>query len=154
MSYYHSDRDDIVSKLVTIVIVLLIVLGLGAIGMCVKCADTASEPVKQAAQIVERTINADNVIYNYEWFHQQYQNAQNYQRQIDQKEQRVTEMQRSLPQDRTQWTREDRAELFQLQTELSGLRAMRSTVVSDYNAHASMANRSIFLGGSLPPSLQ
>lgn len=66
-----DEMESFLTKLfVGFVLFCLALMGLGW------CAETIAKPVLypvgQAGVVAERTLNADNVIYNYEWFHQYY----------------------------------------------------------------------------------
>ena len=79
------------------------------------------------------------MIYNYEYFRQQYQDVVA----IDGKITTMAEGAASATGD----------EKTRLNSVVLGLKAKRQQMVADYNAKASMANRSIFLAG-LPNQIQ
>lgn len=98
---------------------------------------------KQGALIVEKTIDADNVIANYEWFKQRYQDIQA----VDAKVSGAVLAASSFVEfagERSSWHREDREEHSRLNSILLGLRQQHSDLAAEYNARSRMANRNIF----------
>ena len=93
----------------------------------------------QAGRVVSKTIDADNVIYNYEWFRQQYQD--------------VSAMDGKIATMTAGTANADGDEKVRLNSIVLGLTTKRQQMVADYNARASMANRSIFIQG-LPNQIQ
>lgn len=106
-----------------------------------------------ARGVAARTLAADNVIYNYEWFHLRQGNVQALDVQIREKEGQLNRLQETLG-SRSAWSRTDRSDFNQTETELLGLRSQRASIVAEYNAHAGMANRRLFLDGNLPERLE
>lgn len=93
----------------------------------------------QTGRVVAKTVDADNVIFTYEFFRQQYQDVVA----IDGK---ITEMAAGA----AEATGDEKVRLNSI---VLGLKTKRAQMVADYNAKASMANRSIFLAG-LPSQIQ
>lgn len=126
--------------------VILIVIVLGAVGWVLRLAS-------QPARIVEKTLDADNVLYNYEWFKQQYQDVQA----TDQKIGNTESLLAGSVADgrsRSEWGFEETQQHANLQRTLLGLENYRQDLVAKYNARSQMANRSIFKTGELPETLQ
>ena len=109
-------------------------------------------PFKQAARIVNKTIDADNAIYNYEYFHNLFE-------EVLATDVKIANMMGELAQfredagPRKEWTFEDKTEYSRLQSTITGLRNHRASCVANYNARSKMANRSIFLDSMLPQRL-
>lgn len=87
----------------------------------------------QPARVVQRTFDADNMIYNYEWFRQQFQDVQAM-------DQRIADFEA----ERASATGAERDRIASI---VMGLRSKRAQMVADYNARGQMANRSIFAAG-------
>lgn len=89
-------------------------------------------------------MNGDNAIYNYEWFKEQ----ETYIRQCLKDEEIAKEewdnFVASLPEDRTQWTSQDKDEEASLRNSYYALQKLTNKAMEDYNARSSMANRAIF----------
>jgi len=128
-----------------IVILLLVGLGWGA--------KVLFMPVQTATDIMEKTLDADNVIYNYEWFKQTYEDVGALDLQIK----TAQESQDSYVKicgDKATWGFAEKTEVARLNGVVLGLKNQRSAVVAEYNAKSKMANRSIFKSGDLPEQLQ
>lgn len=109
-------------------------------------------PFRQAGSIVNKTINADNVLYNYEWFKQQWRDVQA----IDKKITIQTEAKKVFAEDaghRKDWTFEDKTESSRLGSIITGLEMQKADMISKYNARANMANRQIFMGNDCPKQI-
>lgn len=124
---------------------------MGSIGSCVAFV---SNPFTQAARVVNKTIDADNVINNYEWFKQQAADITAIEAKIDQSRSEVSAFESSLGA-RSDWDREDKIEHARLSSISSGLEMQRADMASKYNARSRMVNRSIFKAGDveLPNSI-
>lgn len=120
--------------------VCLLVFGcLGVVGFI-------ANPFKQAGRIVSKTIDADNVIANYEWFKLRYEEIQA----IDAKILGAAKAVDRFVKDagpRKDWHREDREEYSRLTSILLGLNQQRSDLAAEYNARSRMVNRKIFKAG-------
>lgn len=117
-------------------LVVVGLLGLAAIGGAgAWVLNLASQP----GRIVAKTLDADNVIYNYEWFRSQYQDV--------------------LAMDGKIAVQEEAAavavgdEKTRINSVVAGLKTRRAQMIADYNARGSMTNRSIFTAG-LPQQIQ
>lgn len=110
---------------------------------------TAGNLVNTAYDASSQTLNAQNAIYNYEWFKQTLEdiNAQKIQ---------FTNSQASLDSfevsagDRVNWTFEDKTEDSRLRAVVLGIQNGLQQTIADYNAHLKEANRNIFLNGIVP----
>jgi len=133
---------------------VLIVISLIGFGMRTVLFPThvANKAVDTAYQITDKTLNADNVIYNYEWFKRQYNDYLAINNKVRNAELAVKEFNDSVgPRDK--WTFEDKTESARLQSIVTGLKQQRQDIISEYNAKSQMANRSIFKTGDLPEQL-
>ena len=115
-------------------------IGVVVVGLSVISAGVGllSLPFVQGTRIVEKTLNADNVIYNYEWFHD-YQAAIN--ARVEQIVSNKKDLEGAAPTD-----------LSKMRIELQAMRQSCRTMVEQYNANATKTNRSIFMGTTVPPS--
>ena len=112
----------------------------------------AMNPMCQASRIARKTLDADNVLYNYEWFRQRNQDVKALNAKIDSASVAVSSFV-DVAGERSGWHREDREEWSRLNSIWLGLGQQRNDIAAEYNARASMANRSIFKGDSLPDSI-
>lgn len=131
---------------VVIAILCLIVISFAGLGLKVLLfpVNTFVKSVDTAYGVVDKTLNADNAIYNYEWFKTQ----EAYIRQCLRNEQIADEELKNyvamLPGEREKWTREDKQEEASLRNSYYALQKLTNKAMEDYNARTSMANRVIF----------
>lgn len=133
------------------VIAALALFALLSIGSCVMrpVAYTAA----QANRVFEKTVDADNVLYNYEWFKTQYQEIKSLERKVEIANQAIASFEATIG-PRESWDFRTRDESFRLNSNLSGVRNVRSDAIAEYNARARMANRSIFMGRDVPDHIE
>jgi hypothetical protein len=133
-------------KKVALWVLLIVLLVFGGIGMKVILfpVNTVSQSVDTAYEVVNKTLDGDNAIANYEWFKQQ----EAYIRQCMTNETIAKEEYdlyiSSLPEDRGKWDRQDKDEEASLRNSYYALQKLTNKAMEDYNARASMANRAIF----------
>ncbi|WP_146200180.1 hypothetical protein [Ochrobactrum soli] len=128
---------------------IVIVAGLSVAGWAVSFV---LNPIHQAGRIVEKTIDADNVIANYEWFKRQYHDVLAIDQKLIAAESGRAGFEKSAG-DRASWRFEDRQEWNRLNAIAIGLRSQRASMVAEYNARTQMANRDLFRTSDLPPSI-
>ena len=131
--------------------ILVIILVVGGIGFFLRVGS-------QPARIIEQTMDADNVLYNYEWFKTQYNDVLAKHKQIKDAKAAVEGYKDELGPRRSEdgkrlWSREETIEYDRLNSIAIGLEQERDSMVSEYNARSQMANRSIFKSGELPETL-
>jgi hypothetical protein len=102
--------------------------------------NVATQPLRTAGGVINRTFDADNVIAKYEWFHDAHGQYQARVNQIVSTRQMYTE-------------EKDIAERSRLRIELSAQRQSCRDIVTRYNANATKTNVSIFQGREAPSSL-
>lgn len=133
--------------------VLFGVMVIGAIGMGLRVlffpATVAVNLIDTAYDANRQIINADNAIYNYEWFKQKYQDIEATKRQHKSANANYDAYVLSLG-DRNTWGFEDKGEVARLNSVQLGLQTNLESQIGDYNARASMATRNIFEDSVLP----
>ena len=137
--------------------VVILIAGLGLLALILKIfllpiflADTVIDSGKG---VVQKTLNPDNVIANYEWFKQQYNDYLALKEKISAAEISYNSFKDELPKDRKEWTFEDKNELSRLKSISDGLKYQIKDIVSQYNAKSAMQNRSLFKTKDLPEIL-
>lgn len=125
----------------------------GLIGIISLPFHAASNTVQMGHDVIDKTLNADNAIYNYEWFKQQKQDIDTAKEQYSQALQSYDSFKLSAG-PRSEWTFEDKQEDARLRSVVLGLQNQITQRTKDYNARASMANRDIFRDGVLPEVLE
>lgn len=133
-----------------LVVALLIITAVSVVGWGISMA---LFPVQQAGRIVTKTLDADNVINNYEWFKRQHQDVAAMDTKISIATDTLKGFETSVG-PRDSWKFDDRTEWNRLNAILLGLRGQRASMVAEYNARSQMVNRSIFKTNELPETLQ
>ncbi len=109
----------------------------------------AQKLVQTNYDIIDKTLTADNAIYNYEWFKDRKEAIDaNYQK-IAIAQKAVSEFE-GLAGARKDWTFEDKNEDARLRSISQGLEGNTKDLIAEYNARAQMANRNIFQTGLIP----
>jgi hypothetical protein len=106
----------------------------------------------QAGRVISKTIDADNVLANYEWFKRQYEDIRGMEPKLQSAQSSLNSfMQSAGP--RSAWTFEDKQEASRLNSVILGLTNQRVGMINEYNARTQMANRNIFRTGDLPETI-
>jgi hypothetical protein len=134
----------------TFAVIGLIVLLIGG-GIILKVVffpvNTATKLIDTAYGVQDKTLNADNAIYNYEWFKQQKEDIDA----LGRKYQNAGESYDSyLDTISGEKTFEDKTEIARLNTVKLGIKNQLEQAIADYNARTKMANRAIFQNSILP----
>ena len=131
-----------IAALVLVGVLALWGIGIG-FGVIALPFHSISKQAEVAPEIIDQTITANNAIYNYEWFKQQYQDIGVAKQNVE-----VTDMQivdfKTTYGNATAWDYSTKQLYSQLQTQRTGQIQYYNELVGDYNARASMANRAIF----------
>lgn len=112
--------------------------------------NTVTKMVDIAYDAQDKVLNADNAIYNYEWFKQKFQDIEAGKKQLSNAMISLASFNSSMPIKRTDWGFEDKTEQARLNTIVLGLQNNLESMIADYNAKASMATRNIFINSVLP----
>ena len=142
MSEYRRSTDSFLrnapwtfKKVLFLVILPLMLLGF-VISFVAGLLNVASQPMK----VVEKTMNADNIIHKYEWFHDTYTQQAARVNQIGQFKVFLRE-------------ESDKEERQRLRMEMAAQQMSCRDLVAKYNANSEKVNVSLFKGWSLPGSL-
>ena len=140
--FYNADTSEFYVLrtvfAVTAIIVLIIALTLGV------------KMLFFPAAIVGRVMNADNVLYNYEWFFNKYQSIQAAERNVKESIDSYDRWRKSVPANPEKWSYSAHEENGRLNTNISGIQMHWNELVADYNAKSSMVSKNIFKSGKLP----
>lgn len=110
-------------------------------------------PMKTAKEVIEKTLDADNVLHNYEFFKQQYSDWKAINSKINVADTAVSRFKRDAG-PRSDWGYEDKNEMSRLNSIANGLRLQREDIESEYNAKSNMLNRELFKTNDLPCKLE
>lgn len=124
-----------------------LVLMLFVLAVAFNFANVATMFVTAPARIAVQTMRTDNIVGNYEWFRQQVQDIRTAKQRYENNKETYDAYVASLGPDRTAWTSSDRQEANRLQSIVLGSKNFYVDLVNDYNARASMDNRSMFKDG-------
>lgn len=107
---------------------------------------TFNSKIQMNRDIVTKTYNADNALYNYHWFQEKAGEIKAASQNIDVTQKAVTDFELAAGA-RSTWTFEDKTEDARLRAVAEGNKTYYNTLVQDYNAHANEVDRSIFQDG-------
>ena len=130
-------RDERPLRPCWVLVALLFFPAIGLLSYCAMGTKLATTP----GQIITDTLDADNVVRNYEWFHDV--NA-SYRAKLGQIATHKTILAETT----------DQKETARLRIELAAMQQTCRELVTRYNANATKTNRSIFMGREAPPSLE
>lgn len=114
--------------------------------------DLVTTPAQTAKDIFQKTLKADNVLQNYEWFKQQNQDYNAINQKITDADSSVKRFIRDAG-SRDKWTFEDKNEYGRLSSIYDGLKYQRADIAAKYNARSQMLNRELFKTNDLPTTL-
>lgn len=102
--------------------------------------------VQTNRDIVTKTYNADNALYNYHWFQERAAAITALDKTISQSQASLDSFETSAGV-RSSWTFEDKTEDSRLRTVVLGQEAQYNSLTNEYNAHANEVDRAIFING-------
>lgn len=115
-------------------------IGLAALLVAVNVISTVTSVATAPGRVVQQTMETNNIITNYEWFHQAHAAYLT----------RVSQIQRH----KAFYAEETNAdEKRRLRIELVGMQQSCRELATTYNARSTMTNRSIFRGREAPEEL-
>ena len=110
-------------------------------------------PVKTAKDIVEKTLDADHVLAEYQFFKQQYSDWKAINVKVARADTSAARFKRDAG-PRSEWGFEDKNEMSRLNSIADGLRYQREDIESKYNAKSQMLNKNLFKTNDLPAKLE
>lgn len=121
----------------------LVAVGIGAFALRVLMAPVAiaSNALTQAGRVINKTIDADNVLHNYEWF-------------FDTSTQIKARVQQIGVHSELFRTEKEPSERSRLRIEMVAMQQSCRDMAAKYNANAAKANRSIFRSNDTPESIE
>lgn len=130
---------------ISLIVVVFVVIGVAGWGL--KAAflgpKTVTTQIDSAGQVIEKTYDADNAIYNYEWFKQQYEDIQAAGRVIKNTKIELASY-KEMYGDPKEWDWQTKQDYNSINTKYLGQKNHYESLVADYNARSEMANRNIF----------
>ena len=148
----------IISTLGIIVIVILGFSILSVVGIGLKVAlfpvKVLEKEIDVGYEAVDKVMTADNAIYNYEWFKQQYEDIEASKNKLDNAIVTQEQFNKKMPENRVDWTFEDKSQEAKLDMIVLGSKNHLEQQIADYNARAKMATRNIFEDNVLPDYIE
>ncbi len=136
-------RGIVVFALITVAVVVLVFIGLLA-KIVFFPTYVAEQSIDTAYEVVDKVMDSDKAIADYEWFKSQ----EAYIRQCLRNEEIAKEewdiFKAELPEDRDKWDRDDKTEEASLRNSYYALQKLTNKAMEDYNARSSMTTRSVF----------
>ena len=149
-----EEMEDNPLKVITLGVLFMVFLVI-LVGGIFQAIRILTLPANTATEVSEKTMDADNVIHNYEWFIETKDKVEAYEQQILQAQAALKNLERSLEgSPRSAWGFDDKQEWNRLNTVVLGLQNQRSSLVAEYNAKSKMENRALFKDKNLPEKLQ
>lgn len=136
-------------------VVVLIVLGVIGVSLALAVVGSAlnlitipwlkfNRQVNMERDIVSKTYNADNALYNYRWFKDRAEAITALEKTIVQAEAAIDSFEASAGA-RSTWTFEDKTEHSRLNAVAQGQKAQYNSLVGEYNSRAQQVDRAIFI---------
>lgn len=124
--------------------IFLYALGVGAVliglGVAFSWMNSAAKVATAPARVISKTLETDNIISNYEFFHDAWNSIQ---ARVNQKNSHKGFLA----------LENDPAEKTRLRIELAAIQQSCRDLVAKYNANATKTNRSIFMGREAPAAI-
>jgi hypothetical protein len=112
-------------------------IGLGIISLPIQKLENK---VEFNADAIDKTYSLEYCLANYEWFKDTYQDIQQSDGQIRNKQEQLTSFEQSAG-ERATWTFEDKQQYNTLSNEVTGLKNYRLDLVGKYNSRTEQLNR-------------
>lgn len=113
----------------------------------------ANKAVDTGYGIVDKTMNADNALFNYEQYYDLYQGAKQQVMNINNCQKQIDNLKKTYGEDTSKWTKDIRNDFaFQQQT-IEGYLMQYQKIVSEYNSNSQKLNRNLFKAKELPYEL-
>lgn len=116
-------------------------------------AKVANDMVDTAIGVEEKTLNANNALFNYENFYDMYQGAKQQKKNIADAQSSIETLQTTFGEDVSKWPKDTREEYYFKNQTLDGYKMQYARIVADYNADSKKFNRSLFKAKELPYQL-
>lgn len=132
-----------ISIIIIVGLILAVVAGAWMLKVVLLPVQTVTTQIDSAGNVITKTYDADNAIYNYEWFKQQYEDIQATERIISNTGIQMEEY-KDLYGNASEWDWQTKQDYNSLQSKFLGQQNFYEDLVAEYNARSQMANREIF----------
>lgn len=103
--------------------------------------------------VVDRQVNPDAIVSNYEWYEQQVKDIKAIEGQCKDAEDAMTQFKTDNGAAKD-WRFDQRQEYARLSTNTTGLKQARRSLIENYNARAGMISRNLWKSSTLPQHLE
>lgn len=131
------------AAIIAAVLVIAVISGGWMLKAALLPAKTVTTQIDSAGNIIDQTYDAENAIYNYEWFKQRYEDIQATETKISNTKVNMEDY-RDLYGNASEWDWQTKQGYNSLNTVYLGQQNYYEEIVADYNARSNMANREIF----------
>ena len=138
-------KNGILSVIIVILSCILLAIFCGVV-------NTGCWAVNVGKGVVDRVVNPDAIVTNYEWYEQQYRDIKAAEGQIkDAKDAIKSFKEDSGPSDK--WRFDQREEYARLNSNLQGLKSYKRSLIETYNAKSAMITRNLWKSSTLPHTI-
>jgi regulatory protein YycI of two-component signal transduction system YycFG len=124
------------------IVIILIVVGVG-IKIFWFPVHTSLKSINSTYEIIDKTLDSNNILANYEWFKRQEEGIQALYKKEARAKEEIAAFEEAYP-DKDKWSKFDKDEYARLRSNLTGVSNILDEAIAEYNARSSMANRAIF----------
>lgn len=116
---------------------------------------TLGSIISAPGRVIQKTLETDNIINNYEYFIDAYNNTIPRQKQAYQNAKEAYQNFLSLlPEDREKWKQADKAEASRLSSIVLATKNIYVSTITEYNSKSRMLNRNVFKDRNLPYEIE
>ena len=137
--------------------VLGMIFAIGLVGFIGKVVlfpvHVLSKTAETGYGIIDKTLNADNAIFNYEQFHDLYQGAKQQAINISNSKNQINNLKETYGEDASKYPKDVRNDLSFQQQNLEGYLIQYQKIVSEFNSNSKKLNRELFKAKDLPYQL-
>lgn len=112
-----------------------------------------NQAVETSKEVIDKTLDGDNVLQEYHWFKQQYEDILAIDFKLKKSIDSLNNYKEELG-DRSNWTYEDKTEYSRLTSIKDGFEYQRQDMISKYNAKSKMLDKNLFKDKSLPYQIE
>jgi len=113
----------------------------------------ANRAIDAGYDIVDRVVDGDNIIFNYENFFNMYQAAKQQVGNINSAQKSIDDFKETYGEDATKWPKDVRTEYNRLKSNIDDYKLMYGKAVADYNSKSKQLTRNLFKDSNLPYQL-
>jgi len=140
----RKGMSDTLTVILAIVAMIVLIVTIWALRYALLPVRTVTSQISGAEDIIDKTYDADNAIYNYEWFKTQYEKIEAEKEKLENLDTEIEDFVKLYGSDANVWDFETKRAHSRLTSTRLGLRNHLNDLIAEYNARSKMANRNIF----------